>query len=202
LRVGRLLKAHGLKGAIKLELYTDSPNERFVPGAVFELQVPQESPWFGKTVTVTELRWYNQAPVLFLDGINDRTGAESLIKAILLIDAETEKLPDEPDAWYDHRLVGLKALRDGVEVGEVVRVEHFPAQDLLIIKAGEREVMLPFVKAIVPSVDIKAGTLVVTPPTGLFEEVLPELATPEPAQPALESDNATNVDQDSAEAAE
>ena len=52
--MGRLLKAHGLKGAIKLELYTDSPNERFVPGAVLKLQVPETSPWFGKTVTVTE----------------------------------------------------------------------------------------------------------------------------------------------------
>ena len=200
MRVGRLLKAHGLKGAIKLELYTDSPNERFVPGAVFELQVPEESPWFGKTVTVTELRWYNQSPVLFLDGVVDRTGAESLIKAILLIDAEIEKLPDEPDAWYDHQLVGLKALRDGVEVGEVVRVDHFPAQDLLIIKTGDREVMLPFVKAIVPSVDIKAGTVTVTPPTGLFEEVLPELATPEPAQPAGVEVEASKVD--SAEVAE
>ena len=202
MRVGRLLKAHGLKGAIKLELYTDSPNERFVPGAVFELQVPEESPWFGKTVKVTELRWYNQSPVLFLDGVVDRTGAESLIKAILLIDAETEKLPEEPDAWYDHQLVGLKALRDGVEVGEVVRVDHFPAQDLLIIKTGDREVMLPFVKAIVPSVDIKAGTLTVTPPTGLFEEVLPELATPEPAQPAAAETLVESPSDDSAEAAE
>ena len=202
MRVGRLLKAHGLKGAIKLELYTDSPNERFVPGAVFELQVPEESPWFGKTVMVTELRWYNQSPVLFLDGVVDRTGAESLIKAILLIDAETEKLPEEPDAWYDHQLVGLKALRDGVEVGEVVRVDHFPAQDLLIIKTGDREVMLPFVKAIVPSVDIKAGTLTVTPPTGLFEEVLPELATPEPAQPAAPETQVEALSDDSAEAAE
>lgn len=184
MRVGRLLKAHGLKGAIKLELYTDEPNERFVPGAVFELQVPQESPWFGKTLTVTELRWYNQSPVIFFEGISDRTAAESLIKAILLLTTPTEKLPAEPDAWYDHQLVGLKALRNGQEVGEVIRVEHFPAQDILIIQTGDREVMLPFVKAIVPAVDVKAGTLTVTPPTGLFEDVLPELATPEPAQPA------------------
>ncbi|MDE2409464.1 MAG: ribosome maturation factor RimM [Actinomycetales bacterium] len=187
LRVGRLLKAHGLKGAIKLELYTDSPNERFVPGAVFELQVPEESPWFGKTVKVAELRWYNQAPVIFLEGITDRSGAESLIKAILLLDTDADKLPEEPDAWYDHQLVGLKVLRDGVEVGEVVRVEHMPAQDLLIIQNGEREVMLPFVKAMVPSLDIAAGTITVTPPIGLFEEVLPELATPEPAPPADEA---------------
>ena len=41
LRVGRLVKAHGLKGAIKLELYTDSPDQRFKPGQVLELQVPE-----------------------------------------------------------------------------------------------------------------------------------------------------------------
>ena len=181
MRVGRLLKAHGLKGAIKLELYTDQPNERFVPGAVFDLQVPQDSPWFGKTVTVSELRWYNQAPVIFLEGITDRTAAESLIKAILLLDTDADALPTEPDSWYDHQLVGLKVVRDSEEVGEVVRVDHFPAQDLLIVKVGEREVMLPFVAAIVPNVDIKAGVVTVTPPVGLFEDVLPELATPEPA---------------------
>jgi 16S rRNA processing protein RimM len=195
LRVGRLLKAHGLKGAIKLELYTDEPNERFVPGAVFQLQVPEESPWFGKTVTVSELRWYNQAPVIFLEGISDRTAAESLIKAILLLETDADALPTEPDAWYDHQLVGLKVVRDGVIVGEVVRVDHFPAQDLLIVKAGEREVMLPFVASIVPNVDIKAGVVTVTPPVGLFEEVLPELATPEPASTEADEDDESPLEQ-------
>ena len=190
MRVGRLLKAHGLKGAIKLELYTDTPNERFFPGAVFELQVPEESAWFGKTVTVTELRWYNQAPVIFLEGVSDRSAAESLIKAILLINTDADQLPTEPDAWYDHQLVGLKVVRDGREVGEVVRVEHFPAQDLLIVKTGDREVMLPFVSAIVPSVDVAAGVVTVTPPVGLFEDVLPELATPEPANTEADDDSA------------
>ena len=171
LRVGRLLKAHGLKGAIKLELYTDSPNERFVPGAVLDLQVPEESPWFGKTVTVTELRWYNQSPVIFLEGIEDRTAAESLIRAILLVKADATELPKEADAWYDHQLVGLKVYRETQEVGEVVRVDHFPSQDILVVKSGETEVLVPFVKAIVPEVNIEAGKVIVTPPLGLFEEI-------------------------------
>ncbi|MFM6980077.1 MAG: ribosome maturation factor RimM [Micrococcales bacterium] len=186
LRVGRLLKAHGLKGAIKLELYTDSPNERFVPGATFELQVPETSVWFGKTVTVNELRWYNQSPVLFLKDVEDRNTAESLIKAILLVAQNTDESPTEPDAWYDHQLVGLKVMRDGKQIGVVKAVEHLPAQDILVVDAG-REVMVPFVKAIVPNVDVKAGSLTVTPPIGLFEDVLPELATPEPA-PADETE--------------
>lgn len=171
LRVGRLVKAHGLKGAIKLELYTDSPNERFAPGSVLELQVPESSPWFGKTVTVNELRWYNQAPVIFLKDVDDRTTAESLIKAILLVDTDVSALPVEPDAWYDHQLVGLKVLRDNQQIGQVIRVDHLPAQDLLAVETASGEVLVPFVKAIVPEVDIQAGSLTVTPPGGLFESI-------------------------------
>ena len=59
LRVGRLTKAHGLKGALKIELYTDDPERRFTPGAIFALQVPTSSPWHGKTLELAELRWYN-----------------------------------------------------------------------------------------------------------------------------------------------
>ena len=171
LRVGRFLKAHGLKGAIKLELYTDSPNERFVPGAVLELQVPEESPWFGKTVTVSELKWFNSSPVLFLKDVADRTQAESLIKAILLVEQPLDVSPQEPDAWYDHQLAGLKVMRDGIEIGTLLRVEHMPAQDLLVIKTEEAEVLLPFVKAFVPKVDVSAGVIEITPPGGLFEQI-------------------------------
>ena len=142
-----------------------------MPGAVLELQVPEGSPWFGKSLTVTELRWYNKAPVIFLDGIDDRDKAESLIKAILLVQADTTILPNESDAWYDHQLVGLKVYRDEREVGEVIRVDHMPSQDMLIVKSGDTEVLVPFVKAIVPEVDIKAGKVIVTPPLGLFEEI-------------------------------
>ena len=151
---------------------------------MFELQVPESSPWFGKTVTVSELRWYNQSAVLFLKDINDRNQAESLIKAILLVNQDTSVLPTESDAWYDHQLVGLKVMREGTQIGVVKAVEHLPAQDLLLIESNGKDVMVPFVKAIVPAVDIKAGTLTVTPPIGLFEEILPELATPEPASTA------------------
>jgi 16S rRNA processing protein RimM len=170
LRVGRLLKAHGLKGAIKLELYTDDPALRFVPGSVYTLQVPDESPWFGKTVTLTELKWYNDHAVVFLDGIKDRDSAESLVKAILWVDDDKDARPAEEDAWYDYQLIGLSVRRGGVAVGTVARVDHFPAQDLLVIDTEAGEVLVPFVKAIVTAVDIDAGTMDIDPPLGLFEE--------------------------------
>ncbi|MET4638505.1 ribosome maturation factor RimM [Mycetocola sp. 2940] len=173
LRVGRLTKAHGLKGALKLELFTDDPARRFVPGAVFTLQVPTGSPWHGKTLTLTELRWYNGHPVGFFEGVSDRSEAETLVKAILWIEQDSAEASPEEDAWYDHQLVGLAVHRDGEKVGTVARVDHFPAQDLLIVTTANGEVMVPFVKAIVPAVDIQTGIVTVTPPVGLFEE-LPE----------------------------
>lgn len=176
LRVGRLTKAHGLKGAIKLELYTDDPERRFVPGAEFSLQVPADSPWHGKHLTLRELRWYNGHPVGFFEGVDDRSAAESLAKAILWV-SHTDDEAAEPDAWYDHQLIGLSVVRDGVRIGEVTHVDHLPAQDLLIVKTNGREVMVPFVGAIVPEVDLEAGTLTVTPPAGLFEELVDETPT-------------------------
>jgi 16S rRNA processing protein RimM len=173
LRVGRLVKAHGLKGALKLELYTDSPDQRFRAGQELELQVPETSEWFGKTVKVAELRFYNQAPVLFLEGIQDRSQAETLVKAILLIETDLEQLPEDPEAWYDHQLVGLTALVGEEVVGKVIRVDHLPAQDLLAIETSSGEVLVPFVKQIVPTVDIQKSQVVLTPPAGLFEVNLP-----------------------------
>lgn len=192
LRVGRLTKAHGLKGAIKLELYTDDPDRRFVPGAEFSLQVPDSSPWHGKHLTLRELRWYNGHPVGFFEGVDDRTAAEGLAKAILWVE-HVDQEAAEPDAWYDHQLVGLSVLRDGEKVGEVTHVDHLPAQDLLIVRSRGREVMVPFVSAIVPEVDLEAGTVTVTPPAGLFEE-LAEADDADAAEPTGAADAAKSAD--------
>jgi len=191
LRVGRLTKAHGLKGAIKVELYTDDPARRFTPGATFTLQVPTSSPWHGKTLELNELKFYNGHPVAFFKDVPDRTVAESLVKAILWVDHDMSEVSQEEDAWFDHQLVGLRVLRDGVDVGEVTQIDHFPAQDLLTIKTLTGEVLVPFVKAIVPSVDIVAGTMTVTPPAGLFEE-LPEEPEAEAAASVAPSSDDTH----------
>lgn len=196
LRVGRLVKAHGLKGALKLELYTDDPDGRFVPGAVFTLQVPESSPWHGKTVTVREFRWMNSHPVVFFDDIDDREGADSLVRAILWIDQDVTDAAVEEDAWFDHQLVGLDVIRDGAKVGRVIRVDHLPAQDLLIVRVSgddDREVLVPLVKAIVPEVDLAAGRVIVTPPAGLFEELPADDDEPYLGEPIAEADADTEA---------
>lgn len=169
LRVARLVKPHGLKGGLKLELYTDDPELRFRPGAALSLQVPQDSVWFGKQLTVLSVREINSHPVVFFEGVEDRDTAESLVKAILWVEHDATVRPQEPDAWFDHQLVGLTVKRGGAIIGTVVRVEHFPAQDLLVINTGDAEVLVPFVSEFVPVVDSEQGFVEVTPPGGLFE---------------------------------
>jgi 16S rRNA processing protein RimM len=189
LRVCRLTKAHGLKGGIRVEMYTDDPAKRFVPGATFALQVPTESAWHGKRLELVELRWLNANPVAFFVGVDDRTAAEGLLKAILWIDQDPDE-PAEDDAWYDHEIVGFDVVRDGVRVGTLAKVEHRPAQDLLIVDTAGGEVYVPFVKAIVTAVDLETRTITVDPPGGLFEELPAADDAPEgaPAEPAAEPD--------------
>ena len=151
LRVGRLTKAHGLKGAIKVELYTDAPERRFVPGAVFALQVPVESEWHGKTIELSELKWYNSHPVAFFKNVSDRSAAESLIKAILWIDQDLDEPSDEEDAWFDHHRPA------GRREGGTVRRSTISAQDLLTIGLIQAT-LVPFRKrSSVPY--ITAGTI-------------------------------------------
>ncbi len=149
--------------------------------------MPETSAWFGKTIELEELKWFNSHPVAFFKGVSDRTTAEGMIKAILLIDEDPAEEPEE-DAWYDHQLVGLKVVRDGAEIGRISRLEHFPAQDLLVIEAAGGEVMVPFVKAIVPSVDIAAGVVTITPPMGLFE-TLPDSDAEADSSEGAEAEN-------------
>ena len=171
LRVGRLTKPHGLKGGLKLELYTDNPGLRFAPGETFHLQVPEGSEWFGRTVTIRELRWFNESPVGFFDEVPDRTSAESIVRAILWIDEETVEAGTEENAWYDHELVGLEVRRGDETLGRIAEVRHFPAQDLLAVETPNGVVLVPLVEAIVPRIDLEAGVVEVTPPAGLFEEI-------------------------------
>ena len=103
------------------------------------------------------------------EGIEDRDAAESIAKAILWIEHDPATRPTEKDAWFDHELVGLSVMREGVSVGTISRLEHFPGQDLLVVETPAGEVLLPFVAAFVPQVDVAGGSVTITPPGGLFE---------------------------------
>jgi 16S rRNA processing protein RimM len=168
--VARVGRAHGIRGEVTVEVRTDAPGERFVPGT--QLHITSDHELAGvRVLTVASVRDHNGTLLLTFEQVLDRTAAEALRGAVLEADVPDEV--DEPDAWYDHQLVGLRALDPGgAELGEVVAVEHLPAQDLLVVRRpdGARR-MVPFVAAIVPAVDVPGGTLVVDAPPGLLDDV-------------------------------
>jgi len=125
------------------------------------------------TLTVATSKWHSGRFVVHFEGIEDRTAAESLRGQTLTIDVDPTELPEDPDEFYDHQLVGLTVkLKDGSLVGVVGEVIHLPSQDLLSVKReGDSEVLIPFVLEFVPEIDLETKTVTITPPPGLLNEL-------------------------------
>lgn len=164
--VGRIGKAHGLRGEVTVEVRTDDPELRFAPGALLETDPLRRGP-----LTVASGRVQGGRLVLRFEGIEDRTAAEGLRNTLLIVEADPEELPDDPDEFYDHQLVGLRVVTvAGDEVGTVAEMLHLPTQDLFAVTRPDgREVLIPFVEEIVPGVDLEERTVLVDPPAGLLE---------------------------------
>jgi 16S rRNA processing protein RimM len=103
--------------------------------------------------------------------VDDRTAAEGLRATMLVVEVDEAARPDDPDEFYDHQLVGLTVVTTaGGAVGEVVDVLHLPGQDVLAIKRADgAEVLVPFVKELVPTVDLDAKVVTVEPRPGLLD---------------------------------
>jgi len=170
--VGRIGRPHGVRGEVTVEVRTDDPDQRFAPGSVLATD-----PAAGGPLTVADARRSGTITVLRFDGIADRTAAESLRGTLLLVDADALP-PAGDDEYYDHQLIGLAAVTTaGARLGEVTDVLHLPASPVLSVRTQDgADVLVPFVVAIVPEIDLAAGQLVIDPPEGMFPD-------PEPAEP-------------------
>ena len=165
--VGRIGKPQGIKGEVTVQVRTDDPDARFADGAVLLTDPADRGP-----VTVASSRWQNGRLVVAFEGVADRNAAERLRETLLQVDARTLPPPEDEDEFHDHVLRGMTAvLVSGEPLGEVVDVLHLPHGDVLVVGRGELdgEVLVPFVKAMVPVVDVAARRLEVDPPPGLLD---------------------------------
>jgi len=166
--VGRIGKAHGIRGDVTIDVRTDEPERRFAPGAVLKVEAPRGSTSALRTLRVDRTRWHSSRLLAVFEEIPDRTAAEAARGLLLLAEVPAGESPEDPDEFYDHQLVGLAAYDvDGRPLGEVTALVH-GAQDLLTIRTPEgRDALVPFVKALVPEVDVAGGRVVVADRPGL-----------------------------------
>jgi 16S rRNA processing protein RimM len=168
--VGRIGRPHGVRGEVTVEVRTDDPDLRFAPGSVLRTEPPGRGP-----LTVAGSRWHREVLLLRLTGpdgveVESREAAETLRDTELHVPVDELPELEDPDTWYDHQLVGLRAeLTDGTPLGEVTAVRHEGAELLVVRREGRRELLVPFVAAIVPTVDPAGGRVVVDPPEGLLD---------------------------------
>ncbi|QFQ02590.1 Ribosome maturation factor RimM [Corynebacterium urogenitale] len=190
LQIGRVIKPHGVRGEIVVEVTTDQPEERFKKGEVLTgRQAGKEI-----TLTIKSTRPHQGRLLLTAEEIPDRTAAESLRGVRFFAPPLFDE--DDEDSYYDHELEGLRVLNVGnvdadtanarayegaqpepEDIGQVTGVLHGPAgtilevaidKDAQLTSAGSN-VLIPFRTAIVPIVDLDNEALVITPPDGLLE---------------------------------
>ncbi|AFR10169.1 MULTISPECIES: ribosome maturation factor RimM [Nocardiopsis] len=163
--VGRIGRAHGIRGDVAVDVRTDDPDARFSEGAVLHTDPASVGP-----LTIASIRRHSGRLLVRFKGMADRDAAEALRGTTLLVDSEDIAPLDDPDEFHDHELIGLTAVTtDGETVGRIDDVLHH-AQDVLVITAeAGHEVLVPFVAALVPEVDVAAGRLTLDPPPGLLD---------------------------------
>lgn len=163
--VGRIGRPHGIRGDVVVGVRTDEPELRFARGSRLDTDPAEVGP-----LTVAGSKWHSGELLVRFEGVSDRDAAAELRGTWLMVDSATIAPLEDPDEFRDGDLVGLSVRTvDGTPVGTVDDVLH-SGQDVLVIKSADgREVMVPFVKPLVPDVDIPGGTLTINPPDGLLD---------------------------------
>jgi 16S rRNA processing protein RimM len=160
LLMGRIGAAHGIKGEVRIQSFTEDPLALASYG-------PLSTNKPGLTIKILAARTTTNVLVARLEGVNDRNAAEKLNGVELYVDRALLPDTDDDDDFYHADLIGLKArLADGSEIGEVTAVPNFGAGDLLEIRdprSGDTY-LYPFSKAVVPEVRVADGYLLIDPP--------------------------------------
>jgi 16S rRNA processing protein RimM len=163
--VGRIGRPRGVRGETFVEPWTDDPRERFAVGSVLRTEPAERGP-----LTVAEMSTAGSKLVVRFDGVDDRSAAEALRGTQLIMPATARPALADPDDFYDTDLIGLTASTvSGDELGAVTDVLHAGGADYLVLDIAGQERLVPFVRAIVPTVDLAERVVLIDPPDGLFD---------------------------------
>jgi len=163
--VARIGRAHGVLGEATIEVRTDEPEDRFQIGASLITDPANFGP-----LKIASVRDHNGTLLLGFEGITDRNQVEVLRNVLLLSEVDIEAGTNDDDFHLQQLLGCLVVTNEGKELGPVIDVVALPGQNLLAVDFLGREILIPFVKSIVPEVSIKDRKIMVLPPAGLLDE--------------------------------
>jgi 16S rRNA processing protein RimM len=163
--VGRIARAHGIRGQVIVNLETDFPEARFQPGA--ELFV--ERGGAVEAVRLTTVRFQNGRPVVGIAGVETMNDAERYAGCELRV--PMDRLAALPSGtYYRHDLVGCRVeTAAGATVGVVADVEGTIGGSRLVVSGSRGEILIPLAAAICKTVDAAAKRIVIDPPDGLLD---------------------------------
>jgi 16S rRNA processing protein RimM len=163
--VGRIARAHGLRGQVIVDPETDFPEERFQPGA--ELFIERGGK--AEPLRITTVRFHRARPIIGVDGVVTMTEAESLAGHELRVPLD-RLAPLPAETFYRHDLIGCTVYTDrGVRVGEVSNVEGTLAGSRLVVDGSNGEILIPLAAEICKAIDVGGKRIVVDVPEGLLE---------------------------------
>lgn len=164
--IGEIVRAHGLRGEVKVVPLTDDP-DRF--GRLTECVVWDGARDERESRLIRGARRAGDAVLLALAGCESVEQATALVGRLVAV-PESAALPLAPGRFYHWQLEGCTVLTDtGQVVGTVAGIEMSPAHDLWLVRAGDREHLVPAVPDIVVDVDLAARRVVIRPPDGLLD---------------------------------
>ena len=162
--VGRIIKPHGTRGELLVEVLSDFP-DRFAPGSPLEAGDPEGR---RTSLTVASTRNDRGRNLVSFAEVQDRDAAESLRGTLLSIDRR-DATPLGEGTYYEWQLEGLEVVdEDGRRLGTFARVLEGGGGDLWVVDTGEEEVLVPAVEEFVRRVDLEQGRIVVHVIPGLF----------------------------------
>ncbi len=155
--LGRIVAPYGLQGWVRVHPFADDPRSWGKVRAWWLGTDPEGDSWRETTLKAT--RWHGDTLVARLDGVDDRTAAERLEGCYVGLPREIMPAPDDGEFyWAD--LVGLSVCNEsGDRLGRVAGLIETGAHDVLQVRDGERERLLPFVAAVVKQVDLGGGCI-------------------------------------------
>ena len=163
LNAGRIVGTFGLRGECKIAASRIGA-DTLAKGLVVRALLPDGT---QRDLRVRAVRLHKGRPVAAFDGFDDATAAEALNGAILHVDRAEVELRD--GEYLDADLIGCTLIdAAGREYGRVVAVEHYPAQDMLLV--GERRTFVPLVSEFVKHIDIAKKSILVDLPPGLVDD--------------------------------